>query len=117
MPDTVSEVKKERRRYPRIEARCPVNYFTRVSGSWNQARLQDYSAGGVCFVCNETLQEDTKITVHITRSAHKEVPVMAASAVVVRCEQGDDRKFKVACRFTYTMQDKPERNRFTEKFR
>jgi len=95
---------EERRKFPRNKAQCPLNYFTRTTGHWNDAYLQNYSRGGICFICNESLQQDTKITIQITEEAHKEVPAMAVSAVVVRCEEKDGRQYKVACKFTREIQ-------------
>lgn len=94
------EKKEERRKFPRVKAQCPVNYFTRTTGNWSEAVLQDYSIGGICFVCDETLQQNTQITIQIPHGAHKEVPPMAASAVVVRCEMNDDHHYKIGCQFT-----------------
>lgn len=92
--------KYERRAFPRKKARCALHYFTQDGGSWSDAILSDYSAGGVCFYSDETLSQDTKITIQIMKNADISVPAMAASAVVVRCEQEDDHLFKVACRLT-----------------
>jgi hypothetical protein len=98
VPD--EEDKFERRAHPRTKAECPVHYLSKDGGSWNNATLEDYSAGGLCFHSGETLVEDTKITIQITRDAHPAVPPMAASAIVVRCELEDGTRFKVACKLT-----------------
>jgi len=94
----------ERRAFPRFKAQCPLHYFTQDGGSWNEAVLEDYSAGGVCFYSDETLLKNTKITLQIMKNAGTNVgnpvPPMAASAIVVRCELDDEHRFKVACRLT-----------------
>ena len=55
MSATKSEKDKfERRAFPRIEVQCPLHFFTQDGGSWSDAILKDYSAGGVCFYSNET---------------------------------------------------------------
>ena len=92
--------KFERRAFPRFKARCQVHYYSQDGGSWSEATLEDYSANGVAFLCDGTLSTDTKITVQIVRDAHPEVPPMAASAVVVRCELSEGTRFKVACKLT-----------------
>ena len=108
---------EERRKFPRSEAQCPLNYFTRTTGQWSEALLQNYSRCGISFICSENLEQDTKITIQITQEANKDVPAMAASAVVVRCEEKDDRQFKVACKFTREIQDKVTKvSRFGSRF-
>lgn len=115
MSDSFYDEKKynERRKHPRIKAQCQVNYFARSTGNWSEARLEDYSAGGICFVCDQTLPQNTKITVQVTHGAHEMVPAIAASAVVIRCEQDDEDQFKVACKFTKVRQENvPRISRF-----
>jgi len=92
--------KFERRAFPRSKARCQVHYYSQGGGSWSEATLEDFSANGVSFLCDDTLLTNTKITVQIVRDAHPEVPPMAASAVVVRCELDEGSRFKVACKLT-----------------
>jgi hypothetical protein len=91
---------EERRAYPRFKAQCAVHYFTIDGKTWLEAVLEDYSAGGVCFHCDETLFQDTKITIQIRRDNRQSVPAIAASAVVVRCDIDDDHRYRVACKFT-----------------
>jgi hypothetical protein len=98
VPD--NEDKFERRAYPRFKVQCPVHYLSQDGGSWNNAVLEDYSAGGLCFYSEEVVVQDSKITIQITREAHSSVPPMAASAIVVRCELEDGTRFKVACKLT-----------------
>ena len=99
----------ERRAFPRFKAQCPLHYFTQDGGTWNEAVLEDYSAGGVCFFSNETLLQNTKITLQIMKNAGLNagtpVPPMAASAIVVRCELDDEHRYKVACKLTRVRDD------------
>jgi hypothetical protein len=92
--------KFERRAFPRFCENCQIHYFSQGSGTWNEATLENYSASGLSFICEEKLPPDTKITVQITRDAHPKVPPMAASAVVVRCELDKGVRIKVACKLT-----------------
>jgi len=92
--------KFERRAFPRFKARCQIHYFSQDGGAWSEATLEDFSASGICFLGDETLLHNTKITIQIVRDAHPEVPPMAASAEVVRCELEEGARFKVACKLT-----------------
>jgi len=84
-----------------------MNYFARTTGHWFEAELHDYSAEGICFFCKESLEQNTRVTVQIASDANDEVPAIAASAVVLRCEQDDERRFKIACKFKNVMREKP----------
>ena len=92
--------KFERRAFPRFSENCQIHYFSQDCGTWSEATLDNYSASGLCFICEDTLSLDTKITVQITRDANPKVPPMAASAVVVRCELDEGARVKVACKLT-----------------
>ena len=97
----------ERREFQRIKGDSPVHYFTRATGHWSDAELEDYSAGGICFRCDETLQEDTEVTIQIKRDHRTNVPAMAVSAIVVRCSIEGDHQFKVACKFNRELSKNP----------
>jgi c-di-GMP-binding flagellar brake protein YcgR len=105
--DKTGESFIERREYQRIKGDSPVHYFTRISGSWSDAELEDYSAGGICFRCNETLQEETELTIQIKQDHRNNVPAMAVSAVVVRCSTEGEHQFKVACKFNRELSINP----------
>jgi hypothetical protein len=107
--------KFERRAYPRFKAQCPVHYLSQDGGSWKNATLEDYSAGGLCFYSGETLLHDTKITIQITRDADPTVPPMAASAVVVRCELEDGTRFKVACKLTRIRNENTKKHHYLRR--
>lgn len=97
----------EKREYHRIKGQAPVHYYSRETGQWSDAELEDYSSGGICFRCNETLQQDTRVTIQIKRDHRNDVPAMAVSAIVVRCiDEGDDQ-FKVACKFNRALTSNP----------
>lgn len=114
MSSSVDEkITEERRKFPRKRAHCQINYFTRSSGNWSEGQLQDFSANGISFTCDETLLQNTQITIQISDKSHKDVPPMAASAVVVRCELDDDHHYKIACKFTKVRPQKTVKiNRF-----
>jgi len=99
----------ERRAFPRFKAQCLLHYFTQDGGAWNEAVLEDYSASGVCFLSDETLLQNTKITLQIMKNTGHNtgtpVPPMAASAVVVRCELDEQHRYKVACKLTRVRDD------------
>ena len=92
--------KFERRAFPRISAKCEVHYFSASGGTWSQAVLKNYSDGGLCFHCDETLPQDTKVTIQIMKNASATVPAMAASAIIVRCESDNDHSYTIACQFS-----------------
>ena len=96
---------QERRASPRTKAQCPVHYFSQHSGNWVEAVLKDYSAGGVCFYCDDTLLQDTKISIQIRRDKSISLPAIAASAVVVRCDVDEKHRFKIACKFTQNINE------------
>lgn len=107
--------KFERRAFPRFKAQCQVHYYSQDGGNWSEATLVDYSANGVAFLCDDTLLADTKITVQIVRDAHPEVPPMAASAVVVRCELNEGARFKVACKLTRIRNKAPKEHHYLRR--
>ncbi len=113
MSAVVSEQEKsDRRVFPRFKANCPVHYFTRIGGSWCEAELEDYSANGILIHCDETLLQNTKITIQIMRNPKTTVPAMAASAVVVRCDLDEGHRYRVACKLTRVRREiNPSENR------
>ena len=94
------KVNVERREYQRTKTECPVNFFTPADGKWADAILADYSPKGMSFYCDGEQLIGEIITIQITRDAHPTVPPMAASAKVVRCEEGEGCQFKIACKLT-----------------
>ena len=111
---TSENVGLERRKFPRIKARCPVHYFTQVGGDWFEAELEDYSASGICIVADETLMQATEVTIRIMRNAKVTVPPMTAYAQVVRCDINDDHRYKIACKLTRVRRENNlEGNRIT----
>ena len=107
--------KQERRAFPRFKAQCELHYFAKNGGVWNQAILKDYSAGGVCFLGEETLTQDSKISIQITRDAHPAVPPMTASAVVVRCEIDENHRYRIACKLTRVRDEKDQERHYLRR--
>ena len=92
--------KNERRKFPRIEATCPVLYLQHeiVKEPWDNAELRDYSAIGIRMVCDNTLLQDTKINVELIPEKITRIPKVLAEAVVVRCDLRPDHRYEVACK-------------------
>lgn len=105
--DKTGESYVERREYQRFKGHGPVHYYTRTKGNWSDAELEDYSAGGICFICSETLQQDTEVIIQVKRDHQTDVPAIAASAVVVRCVTEGIHQFKVACKFNKELTENP----------
>lgn len=89
----------ERRKFPRIVAQCPVRYQGQ-QGDWGEAELQDYSATGIRMMCEETLLQNTKLTLHMLPAAKTRIPRLSAEGVVVRCVLGADHRYEIACKLT-----------------
>jgi hypothetical protein len=111
----IEKDKFERRTFPRLGANCQIHYFSQDCGTWNEAVLEDYSASGLSFYSEDTILQDTKITIQITLDAHPTVPPMAASAVVVRCEMEEGVRFKVACKLTQIRNADPKKDHYLRR--
>lgn len=90
----------ERRKFPRIQASCPVRYSVQNNGEWDAAELHDYSAIGVCMVSDVTLLQSSKIQLELVPEKRSRVPSIVAEAIVVRCDLRDDHRYEIACKLT-----------------
>ena len=90
----------ERRKFPRIQAHCPVRYVGLIGDAWDAAELRDYSATGVCMISDNTVLQNTKIKLELAPESKSRVPRIAAEATVVRCGLRDDHRYEIACKLT-----------------
>ncbi|MBL1277382.1 MAG: hypothetical protein COB30_014965 [Ectothiorhodospiraceae bacterium] len=98
--------KNERRKFPRIQATCPVRFLEhedksapeKVKEPWDDAELCDYSAIGIRMVCDDTLLQNTKINVELVPEKLARIPNILAEAVVVRCDMRSDHRYDIACK-------------------
>lgn len=98
-PEQSNNNRIERRKFPRIVAQCPVRYQGQ-QGDWGEAELQDYSATGIRMMCEETLLQNTKLTLYMLPAAKTRIPRLSAEGVVVRCVLGADHRYEIACKLT-----------------
>ena len=96
----LEEVGKERRRFPRIQASCPVQYSQSSSGYIGEAELCDYSAAGVRMLSDTTLLQSSTIQLMLMPEAKSRVPRISAEATVVRCGLREDHRYEIACKLT-----------------
>ena len=96
----VQGAEKERRMFPRIQARCPVRYSGESFAQLGVGELRDYSAGGVRMVSECVLLHNSQIRIELMPEPKSRVPRITADAVVVRCGMRDDHRYEVACRLT-----------------
>ena len=86
------------RAFPRFTACCPVLYLIPLSKRWTVGRLIDFSATGLCMVCDTQVDVGTDISVHIKPGSKKVVPAISAVGKVTRCEETTEQRFVVACK-------------------
>ena len=97
---------KERRRFPRIQASCPVQYSQSSGGLSGEAELCDYSATGVRMLSDTTLLQSSTIQLVLMPDAKSRVPRISAEATVVRCGLRDDHRYEIACKLTKVKRQK-----------
>jgi len=90
----------ERRKFPRMQACCPVRYLRQGSDEWGVAELHDYSAIGVRIISDTTLLQSSKIQLELVPENKSRVPGIAAEAIVVRCGLRGDHRYEIACKLT-----------------
>jgi hypothetical protein len=96
----------ERRKFPRIAAQCPIRYRG-LQGDWGEAELQDYSATGLRMMCEETLLQNTKLSLQLLPGEKTRIPRVTAEGVVVRCILGTDHRYEIACKLIKVKHDIP----------
>lgn len=96
MSSVIDNTTENKRKFPRIAVTCPVLYRESSSKRWLVGRLVDFSATGVCMICDDNLPIDTDIEIQIKPGSQKTVPALSASGVVVRCLLTDDQQFEVS---------------------
>lgn len=99
-----SSGKAERRAFPRINAQCAIRFSTHSQSDWQHAELENYSAAGLCMLCDSTLLVNTQLTLQLMPGDNKLVPPMSAEAVVVRCQLDEDHHYQIACKLTKVRQ-------------
>ena len=98
MSSIIDDKVENKRVFPRITVTCPVLYQLSSSKRWHVARLVDFSATGVCMICDDNLPTDTEISIQIKPGSQKTVPALSASGVVVRSLITDEQRFEVSCK-------------------
>ena len=89
---------ENKRAFPRISVTCPVLYRLAEGRRWQVARLIDFSATGICMICDDNLPIDTKVDIQIKPGSQKTVPKLSVSGFVVRSVTTDDQHFEVSCK-------------------
>jgi hypothetical protein len=96
---SIMDSKVENKRvFPRVTVTCPVLYRESSSKRWQVGRLVDFSATGVCMICDDNLPIDSEISIQIKPGSQKTVPALSASGVVVRSVTTDEQRFEVSCK-------------------
>lgn len=98
MASMMDEQPKNKRVFPRITVTCPVLYRQSANKRWQVARLVDFSATGVCMICDENLPEQAEVSIQIKPGSQKTVPAISASGIVVRCQANAEQRFEVSCK-------------------
>ena len=89
---------ENKRVFPRVSVTCPVLYRQAAGKRWQVARLLDFSATGICMICDDNLPIDTKVDIQIKPGSQKTVPELSASGFVVRSLVTDEQRFEVSCK-------------------
>lgn len=86
------------RAFPRFTVGCPVLYLTPSSKRWIVGKLKDFSATGICMVCDTHVDVGIEISIQIKPGSKKTVPAISGVGKVIRCEENDEQRFVVACK-------------------
>lgn len=87
-----------KRVFPRIRVTCPVLYRLDEGMRWQVARLLDFSATGICMICDDNLPINTNIDIQIKPGSQKTVPELSVSGFVVRSVTTDEQRFEISCK-------------------
>ncbi|HEC20417.1 MAG TPA: PilZ domain-containing protein [Gammaproteobacteria bacterium] len=100
MASVIDNNPQNQRAFPRIAVTCPVLYRLASSKAWKVGRLVDFSATGICMVCDGRIPEGVHISVQIKPGSQKTVPELAASGLVLRVVLNEEQKYVVSCKLT-----------------
>jgi len=89
---------ENKRAFPRISVTCPVLYRLAAGKRWQVARLLDFSATGICMVCDDNLPIGTKVDIQIKPGSQKTVPALSVTGSVVRSVTTDEQHFEISCK-------------------
>lgn len=98
MSSVIDNKIQNRRGFPRITVTCPVLYRLAANERWRVARLVDFSATGICMVCDDKLPLDAEVSIQIKPGSQKTVPELSASGYVVRTVTSSEESFKISCK-------------------
>ena len=93
------EQPRDKRIFPRLDARCPVLYQPDGQQSWKVGKMQNLSATGLQLICNDNLQPFTLVHIHVKPGTRKDIPEIRASGEVVSCE-ALQQGYMVSCKLT-----------------
>ena len=100
MASVIDNEFENNRKFPRINVTCPVLYRLSENTRWQVARLVDFSATGVCMICDDNLPLNSNISIQIKPGSQKTVPALSAAGTVVRSVTTDDQRFEISCKIT-----------------
>jgi hypothetical protein len=100
MASVLDNNQENQRAFPRIAVSCPVLYLPPNSKRWIVGKLMDFSATGICMVCDTRLDIGTEISLQIKPGSKKTVPAISAMGTVIRCEVNKEQRYVVSCKLT-----------------
>ena len=100
MSSVIDNSKQNQRVFPRITVSCPVLYLMPPAKRWHVAKLVDFSATGLCMVCDDNLRVGDAISLQIKPGSQKTVPALSATGLVVRSEINTEQQFVISCKLT-----------------
>ena len=95
----MSKEEADKRIFPRLKARCPVLYQIDQQKSWKVGKMQNLSATGLQLICNESIQTDTIVHIHVKPGTQKSIPEIRAVGEVVRTETAEEG-YIISCKLT-----------------
>ena len=100
MASVIDDNPQNQRAFPRIAVTCPVLYRLDSSQRWRVGRLVDFSATGICMICDTRIPEGVEIAVQIKPGSQKTVPKLSAMGRVLRVERNQEQQYTVSCKLT-----------------
>lgn len=92
----MDSVLAEKRKFPRIPAKCTVLFRFENHSTWLMGTLLDLSASGLGMVCQTAMLDRSLFDFQVSACESRMIPEITGQAKVIRCLPADNNQFVVS---------------------